>query len=41
MSKLALIEQSKGNESRNKKDLKKTLAVSFGVGVFGLSICQM
>jgi hypothetical protein len=41
MSKLVLIEQSKGSRKVEIKELKKTRAVSFGVGVFGLSICQM
>jgi hypothetical protein len=36
-----LIEQSKGSGKVEIKELKKNISSKFGVGVFGLSICQM
>jgi hypothetical protein len=38
---VALIEQSKGSEKVEIKELNKTRAEDFGVGVFNLSICQI
>ena len=36
-----MIEQSKGSKKVEIKELKKTRAVSFGMSVFDLSICQI